>query len=107
MGMRIKTSALRKLLNIILSCRCPMKKDVEEKVISFYLSQKNKKSVDYRRIIQIADQTKKETVFHRLKKFCQYSKNDLNKEIIITEEDVFRHFCSTFHWRVIEKKHSL
>lgn len=40
-------------------------------------------------------------MFDRLRDFCLYSKDSLD-EILITKEDVYRHFCCTYHWKVVE-----
>jgi len=101
MILEIETEAAKSLLKVLLSCRCPIKEEVEEKIVHYYLSQKNQPSFDFRKIIEIADESDSDTVFHRLRDFCLYSKNNLD-EIVITKEDVYRHFCSAFHWKVVE-----
>jgi hypothetical protein len=101
MILKIETEAAKSLLNVLLSCRCPIKEEAEEKIVHYYSSHKSEQCFDFQRIVEIASESDDDTVFHRLRDFCLYSKDDLD-EILITKEDVYRHFCSTFHWKVIE-----
>jgi hypothetical protein len=101
MIVKIETEAAASLLNVLLSCRCPIKEEVEEEIMHYYISQKNQPSFDFQKVIEMADKSSDNTVFHRLRDFCLYSKSNLD-EIMITNEDVYRHFCSTFHWKVVE-----
>ncbi len=101
MNLKIERHAARVLLNVLFSCRCPIKENVEQKIVDYCISNKKEQTFDFQRMITIAEESDSDTVFHRLRDFCLYSRNDLN-EVIITSEDVYRHFCSTFHWKVIE-----
>ena len=112
MDIKIDNKGFEMLLRMLLSCRCPLKDEIENKLVSLYYSKKNEEYIDYNSLISLGDeqlqldeckQKSTDTVFHRLKEFCLYSINDLDKEIIITEEDVYRHFCTNFHWRHVER----
>lgn len=102
MILEIETGAAKSLLRVLLSCQCPIKDEEEKKIVEYYRSQKNQMTFDFQSIVDIASESGENTVFHRLRDFCLYSKNNLDK-ITITEEDVYRHFCSAFHWKVVEE----
>lgn len=101
MNLKIEREAAKVLLNVLLSCRCPIKENVEKKIVDYYISKNKEQTFDFQRMITLAEESDGDTVFHRLRDFCLYSRNDLN-EVTVTSEDVYRHFCSTFHWKVIE-----
>jgi len=103
MQISIETRAMRVFLNILLSCRCPVSQEVEEEIVGLYLSGRDKPYIDYVRVLESADRMNCETPFHRLKEFIAYHINDLGQELFITLDDVFRHFCTMFHWRIVEK----
>lgn len=102
MNILITTKAFKILLNVLLSCRCPISNEVEEKIIEYYKTGYLSDTLDYNELLKIAEQEDKETVFHRLKEFCLYSVDDLSKKYIISENDVLRHFSTGFHWRTIK-----
>jgi hypothetical protein len=101
MILEIETEAAKSLLGVLLSCQCPIKKEAEKEIVQYYLSHKHDSTFDFQKMIEIAGPADGNTVFHRLRDFCLYSKNNLDK-ITITEEDVYRHFCSAFHWKIVE-----
>jgi hypothetical protein len=101
LNLKIESKAAQVLLNVLLSCRCPINEDVEKKIVDYYKSKKKEQVFDFQKMITIAEESDSDTVFHRLRDFCLYSKNDLN-DVNITLEDVYRHFCSIFHWKVVE-----
>ncbi len=101
MDLKIEREAAKVLLNVLLSCKDPIREDLEKKLIDYFLSKKNERIFDFQKMVTIAEESGSDTGFHRLRDFCLYSKNDLD-EVIITREDVYRHFCSTYHWKVVE-----
>lgn len=103
MQIYIETRAMRVFINTLLSCRCPVSQEVEKEIVGLYLSGKDKLYIDFARVLEIADKMNCETPFHRLKEFIIYYINDLGQELFITLDDVYRHFCTMFHWRVVEK----
>jgi len=103
MKISINTRAYKTLINVLLSCRCPISKETEKDLIDYYKSKVSSNILNYSDVIKIANGEKKETVFHRLKEFCIYSIDDLGREYIISEEDVIRHFSSAFHWHLLER----
>jgi hypothetical protein len=67
MLLEMETKAAKLLLRVLLSCQCPINKNDEEKIIQYYLSQRDKPSLDLQRIIDIVGESNGYTVFHRLK----------------------------------------
>jgi len=104
MQIHIKADAMRILLYTLLSCRCPISGSIEEEIVTYYISHKNDKYIDYRDVLEIADKMKCETPFHRLKEFIIYNINEPGQELFIATEDVLRHFATMFHWRMVERK---
>ncbi len=103
MNIEIQKDAFKILLNVLLSCRCPISEDVEKRLIKYFKKHESLNAYNYNEIMNIANKGKGETVFHRLKEFCLYSVNDFSSELTISLEDVLRHFSSGFHWRLVEK----
>lgn len=103
----IETKALTTLLNILIADRnCPtnqVPKETCRDIISYYLNNRNERYQDYGAILKMIDKARCETPFHHLKEFIIYSINDLGQELFITSDDVYRKFCTMFHWRMIEK----
>lgn len=102
MNLEIETDAAITLLKVLLSCQCPISKKTEEEIAQYILPQRNKPSIDYKKIIEIAGGPKKDTVFKRLRDCCFYSKNNLD-EVVITKKDIYKHFCSAYHWKINEE----
>ncbi|MGD6851749.1 MAG: hypothetical protein ACQCN6_06810 [Candidatus Bathyarchaeia archaeon] len=102
MILEIETDAALILLKVLLSCQCAISKKTEEEIAHYLLSQRSKISVDFKRLIDLAGGPTFDTVFRRLRDCCFYSKNNLDK-VVITKEDVYRHFCSAYHWKINEE----
>ena len=102
MVLEIEADAAVILLRVLLSCRCSISKKAEEEIAHYILSQRSEPSIDFERIIDLAGGPTFDTVFRRLRDCCFYSKNNLD-EVVITEEDVYRHFCSAYHWKITEE----
>lgn len=102
MYFKIDRTAFKYLLNVLLSCRCPVSEDTEAKLVNYFKSTAGKDVVDYEPVISIANE-EGETVFHRLREFCTYSIDHFSFDPIISVNDVLRHFCTAYHWHVVEE----
>jgi hypothetical protein len=100
MLLEMETKAAKLLLRVLLSCQCPINKNDEEKIIQYYLSQRDKPSLDLQRIIDIVGESNGYTVFHRLRDSCFEYKDNLSAPTI-TQEDIYRHFCGICHWEFV------
>ncbi|MCD4783337.1 MAG: hypothetical protein K8T10_05820 [Candidatus Eremiobacteraeota bacterium] len=103
MQISIETRAMRIFINTLLSCRCPVSQEVEKEIVDLYLSGRDMPYIDFTRVLEIAGKMNNETPFHRLKEFMVYNINDMGQELFITLDDIYRHFCTKFHWRIVEK----
>ncbi len=101
MVLEIETDAAVILLKVLLSCQCSITKKAEEEIAHYILSQRDKPSLNFKSIIDMAGGPNLDTVFRRLRDCCFYSKDNL-AEVVITKEDVYRHFCSAYHWKITE-----
>lgn len=79
-----------------------MRRNCESELIDYFKTNSSNDIINYSEALKIVEEDRDESVFLSLKEFCVYSINDLNKEYIITEEDVLRHFSSAFHWHLLE-----
>jgi hypothetical protein len=102
MRFQIERTALKCLLNVLLSCRCPVSEKAEEDLINFFGTTTGQSVVDYEAVIKIANDKEGETVFDRLREFCTYSIENFSAAPVISVDDVLRHFCTAYHWHVIE-----
>ncbi|MBF0120668.1 MAG: hypothetical protein HQK79_17710 [Desulfobacterales bacterium] len=101
MKIQIDLSGLQTILFAMLSCKCPVKHETENKLFNEYFSLKDQKKqlVDFTSILEIAFSNPERTPLHNLYEFCSYSKDDpLNFEI--SHNDVIRSLCSTFHFNL-------
>ena len=103
MKFQIERMAFKFLLNVLLSCRCPVSDNTEKKLINYYKRSAGKDVVNYESILKIAEKEGKETVFNKLREFCLYSINDFSKNRTILVNDILRHFCTAYHWHVVEE----
>ena len=103
MRFRIQRKAFKTLLNVLLSCRCPVSERIEHTLISYYKDTEGESEIDYDTVVTIADLEGGATVFHRLREFCTYSIDDFSSQQVISENDIFRHFCTVFHWHGVEE----
>ena len=102
MQIHIETDAMRVFINTLLSCRCPVTEEVEKGIVELYKAN-HERYLDYCKVLEIADKNPTETPFHRLKEFIIYSINEPGQELFITRDDIFRHFATMYHWRVVER----
>ena len=100
MRLTINKEAYRVVLNVLLSCRCPVTAEIEENLTKLY---KNNLSgtFDYDEIIKIVNDFSDNTVFHRLKEFYLFTVDDFSN-CEIKKNDTLRHFCTSYHWMVVE-----
>ncbi|MGD6805365.1 MAG: hypothetical protein ACQCN4_00175 [Candidatus Bathyarchaeia archaeon] len=101
MILEIETDAAAVLLKVLLSCQCAISNEAENEIAHYITSQMDKPSIDFKRIIDIAGGPDADTVFRRLRDCCFYSRSSLD-EVVITKDDVYRHFCSAYHWKIAE-----
>jgi hypothetical protein len=101
MILEIETDAAAVLLKVLLSCQCVISNEAEKEIANYIISQMDKPSIDFKKIIDIAGGPDSDTVFRRLRDCCFYSRSNLD-EVVITKEDVYRHFCSAYHWKITE-----
>jgi TusA-related sulfurtransferase len=99
--LEIEKEAAKLLINVMLSCQCPVSTKAEKEIVQYYQSQISKPYLDFKQIINFAEESADETVFHRLRDFCLCFKKNADT-LVITKEDVYRHFCSPEHWKIAE-----
>jgi len=101
MMLEIETEAAKILLKILLSCQCPITSEMEKEITNYFLSQQDKASLNFQKMIDITGGLNANTVVRRLRDCCFYYKNNLD-DVLITKEDVYRHFCNASHWKINE-----
>lgn len=103
MQISIESEAMKLLINTLLSCRCPLPKELEEEIVSIYLQCSNCRYVDFGVVLEKAEIMGGDNPFNRLKEFITYNINDLGQELFITIDDIYRHYSTSFHWRIVER----
>lgn len=97
----IEIDAATILLKVLLSCQCPITEKAEKEITDYIKTQRNKPTIDFSKFIESTGGSNSDTVFQRLRDCCYYYRNNLT-EVLITKEDVYRHFCSAYHWKIAE-----
>lgn len=97
MKITIEKKGLETILNTLLSCRCPIEKEVELVIFEHYNQVKNQDLIDYNEILKIADSNTQRTPLHLLADFCAYSKDD-PEAFTITHNDTIRYSCTGYHF---------
>lgn len=96
MDITIETPGLQTLLHSMLSCRCPVDEPTERALFKVYFSVRDRDTVDFNEMVQIADENPEPTPVHFLRDFCVYLQDDPSN-FTITHNDVLRYFSTTYH----------
>ncbi len=96
MEITITRNALRALLFGMLSCHCPVTKEVEIELFCA-LQDRMDTDLELEPFVTIADRNPVRTPLHIFLEYCRYGHDDPNR-FSIGLEDVIRYFCSRFHY---------
>lgn len=97
MDITITHDALRAMLFGILSCHCPVQREVERALFEAFFARPGDDPLDMAPYLAVADRNPVRTPLHLFLEFCRYGHDDPNR-FAIGLEDVLRYFCSRFHY---------
>ena len=97
MDITITHDALRAMLFGILSCHCPVDREVERALFEAFFARPEADPLDFAPCLAVADRNPVRTPLHHFLEFCRYGHDDPNR-FAIGLEDVLRYFCSRFHY---------
>ena len=96
----IESKALRTFLYGILSCKCPVTPETEQRLFDAFRASENQSHADYDALVSIADTNPEPTPIHNLFDFCAWARDDPSS-FTITANDVLRYLASSFHYRMV------
>ena len=100
MSRAIESEALRTFLYGILSCKCPVTPETEQRLFDAFRASENQSHADYDAVVSIADTNPERTPIHNLFDFCAWARDDPSS-FTITANDVLRYLASSFHYRMV------
>jgi hypothetical protein len=97
MHITIENTGLQTLLNMLLSCKCPVSEETERVLFQEYHKVKHQELIDFSALLKVADMNPQRTPLHLVADFCSWSKDSL-REFTITHNDILRYSCTGQHF---------
>jgi hypothetical protein len=98
MHITIENTGLQTLLNMVLSCKCPVTEETEKALFKVYHQVNDLELIDFSELLRVAEINPQPTPLHLVADFCSYSKDSLN-EFTITHNDTIRYGCTGQHFK--------
>ncbi|MBU2511106.1 hypothetical protein KJ966_07200 [bacterium] len=100
MTIKIETPALGAFLFGILSCKCPISEENEQRLFTKYQQSRGTTEVDFSPFLEISKQNIQRTPIDNLFDFCSYAADD-PASFNITGNDVLRYLGSGYHYKMV------
>ena len=97
MHITIESKGLQTLLNMVLSCKCPVTEETEKALFHVYHQVKEQELIDFSELLRVAEINPQRTPLHLVADFCSWSRDRLS-EFTITHNDIIRYSCTGQHF---------
>ncbi len=97
MHITIEKKGLQTLLNMLLSCKCPVTEETERALFEIYHQVKDQELIDFSALLKAAEINPQRTPLHLVADFCSWSRDRLS-EFTITHNDIIRYSCTGQHF---------
>lgn len=97
MDIMIEKKGLQTLLNMLLSCKCPVTGETEKALFEQYHRVKTQDLIDFSEMLRVTDINPQPTPLHLVAEFCSYSQDNPQK-FTITHNDIIRYSCTGQHF---------
>ena len=97
MNILIELKALQTFLFTLLSCRCPVSEETEDRLFDIYFAYQENNRINYNLLLKSTEETGTKTPVHHLFEFCTLSK-DNPYDFTITHNDVIRFSSTEYHY---------
>jgi len=101
MNITIEHKGLQTFLFTLLSCRCPVSEDTENRLFELYFAFHDRKRTNFNLLLKASENNPGKTPLHNLFDFCSMGKDD-PYEFTITHNDVIRFSCTGYHYNRIK-----